>query len=61
MISTDIQKDKKLESWIKDRGFAGGGRNRPTVTSPKVREPGTITWILLTEETRNIRVASGKP
>jgi 1-phosphatidylinositol-3-phosphate 5-kinase len=28
--------DKKLESWIKDRGFAGGGRNRPTVTSPKV-------------------------
>ena len=29
--------DKKLESWIKDRGFAGGGRNRPTVTSPKVR------------------------
>ena len=42
--------DKKLESWIKgmfpssaftreilipiDRGFAGGGRNRPTVTSP---------------------------
>ncbi|PQE32619.1 phosphatidylinositol-4-phosphate 5-Kinase protein [Rutstroemia sp. NJR-2017a WRK4] len=28
--------DKKLESWIKDRGFAGGGRNRPTVTSPKL-------------------------
>lgn len=27
--------DKRLESWIKDRGFAGGGRNRPTVTSPK--------------------------
>ncbi|KAJ5103245.1 hypothetical protein N7532_003774 [Penicillium argentinense] len=27
--------DKKLESWIKDKGFAGGGRNRPTVTSPK--------------------------
>jgi 1-phosphatidylinositol-3-phosphate 5-kinase len=27
--------DKKLESYIKDRGFAGGGRNRPTVTSPK--------------------------
>ncbi|CAJ2500525.1 Uu.00g033780.m01.CDS01 [Anthostomella pinea] len=27
--------DKKLESWIKDRGFAGGNRNRPTVTSPK--------------------------
>jgi len=27
--------DKKLESWIKDRGFAGGGKNRPTVTSPK--------------------------
>ncbi|KAI1807082.1 hypothetical protein F4811DRAFT_65641 [Daldinia bambusicola] len=27
--------DKKLETWIKDRGFAGGGRNRPTVTSPK--------------------------
>jgi 1-phosphatidylinositol-3-phosphate 5-kinase len=27
--------DKKLESWIKDRGFGGGGRNRPTVTSPK--------------------------
>lgn len=27
--------DKKLESWIKDRGFAGGGRNRPTITSPK--------------------------
>ncbi|KAJ5095844.1 hypothetical protein NUU61_005200 [Penicillium alfredii] len=27
--------DKKLESWIKDRGFTGGGRNRPTVTSPK--------------------------
>ncbi|KAL4998219.1 hypothetical protein BDV10DRAFT_167511 [Aspergillus recurvatus] len=25
----------KLESWIKDRGFAGGGKNRPTVTSPK--------------------------
>jgi 1-phosphatidylinositol-3-phosphate 5-kinase len=22
-----------------DRGFAGGGRNRPTVTSPKVRAP----------------------
>jgi 1-phosphatidylinositol-3-phosphate 5-kinase len=27
--------DKRLESWIKDRGFAGGGRNKPTVTSPK--------------------------
>lgn len=27
--------DKKLESWIKDRGFAGLGKNRPTVTSPK--------------------------
>ncbi|KGO58653.1 Zinc finger, FYVE/PHD-type [Penicillium expansum] len=27
--------DKKLESWIKDKGFAGGGRNRPTVTSPR--------------------------
>lgn len=27
--------DKKLESWIKDRGLAGGGKNRPTVTSPK--------------------------
>ena len=31
----NISQDKKLESWIKDRGFAGGGRNRPTVTSPK--------------------------
>jgi 1-phosphatidylinositol-3-phosphate 5-kinase len=27
--------DKQLESWVKSRGFAGGGRNRPTVTSPK--------------------------
>ena len=27
--------DKKLESWIKDRGFAGGNKNKPTVTSPK--------------------------
>ena len=27
--------DKKLESWIKDRGFAGGGRNKPTVTGPR--------------------------
>ncbi|KAI9838745.1 MAG: 1-phosphatidylinositol-3-phosphate 5-kinase [Sclerophora amabilis] len=27
--------DKKLESWIKARGFAGGNRNEPTVTSPK--------------------------
>ncbi|KAL2813550.1 hypothetical protein BJX63DRAFT_215295 [Aspergillus granulosus] len=27
--------DKRLESWIKDRGFAGGGKNRPTVTSPR--------------------------
>jgi 1-phosphatidylinositol-3-phosphate 5-kinase len=27
--------DKKLESWIKDLGLGGGGRNRPTVTSPK--------------------------
>lgn len=27
--------DKTLESWIKGRGFAGGGRNRPTVTSPR--------------------------
>ena len=27
--------DKKLETWIKDRGFGGGGKNRPTVTSPK--------------------------
>lgn len=27
--------DKKLESWIKDRGFTGGGKNRPTVTSPR--------------------------
>jgi 1-phosphatidylinositol-3-phosphate 5-kinase len=33
---TNCFQDKKLESWIKDRGFAGGGRNRPTVTSPKV-------------------------
>ena len=27
--------DKRVEYWIKDRGFAGGGRNKPTVTSPK--------------------------
>jgi 1-phosphatidylinositol-3-phosphate 5-kinase len=27
--------DKKLEYWIKHQGFAGGGRNRPTITSPK--------------------------
>ncbi|KAL2125154.1 hypothetical protein VTJ04DRAFT_1519 [Mycothermus thermophilus] len=27
--------DKQLESWIKARGLAGGGKNRPTVTSPK--------------------------
>lgn len=27
--------DKKLESWIKDRGLVRGGKNRPTVTSPK--------------------------
>jgi len=27
--------DKQLESWIKQRGLAGGSRNRPTVTSPK--------------------------
>ncbi|KAI9706720.1 MAG: hypothetical protein M1836_003731 [Candelina mexicana] len=27
--------DKKLESWIKIRGFAGGNKNQPTVTSPK--------------------------
>lgn len=38
-FKTNIFKDKKLESWIKDRGFAGGGRNRPTVTSPKVFLP----------------------
>ncbi|KAL5327814.1 hypothetical protein ACEPPN_005520 [Leptodophora sp. 'Broadleaf-Isolate-01'] len=35
VVRTYTWKDKKLESWIKDRGFAGGGRNRPTVTSPK--------------------------
>ncbi|KAI5858716.1 hypothetical protein BZA05DRAFT_329983 [Tricharina praecox] len=27
--------DKKLESWVKEKGFAGGGRNKPTITSPK--------------------------
>ena len=27
--------DKQLESWIKNRGFAGGGKRGPTVTSPK--------------------------
>ncbi|KAI5803877.1 hypothetical protein EDC01DRAFT_611391 [Geopyxis carbonaria] len=27
--------DKKLESWVKEKGLAGGGRNKPTVTSPK--------------------------
>ncbi|KAL5047086.1 hypothetical protein BDW71DRAFT_181022 [Aspergillus fruticulosus] len=27
----------KLESWIKDRGFAGGGKNRPTVTKAMAR------------------------
>ena len=27
--------DKKLETWIKQQSFAGGGRNRPTITSPK--------------------------
>ena len=27
--------DKKLESWVKEKGFAGGGRNKPTVTSPR--------------------------
>ncbi|KAL1842525.1 hypothetical protein VTJ49DRAFT_5001 [Mycothermus thermophilus] len=27
--------DKQLESWIKARGLAGGGKNRPTVTSPR--------------------------
>ena len=37
--------DKKLESWIKDRGFAGGGRNRPTVTSPKVYSSSLLNFI----------------
>lgn len=27
--------DKKLESWIKDRGFAGRGKNRPMIRRPK--------------------------
>ncbi|KAI9891764.1 MAG: 1-phosphatidylinositol-3-phosphate 5-kinase [Vezdaea aestivalis] len=27
--------DKKVEFWIKDRGFGGGGTRAPTVTSPK--------------------------
>jgi len=27
--------DKKLESLIKASGIAGGGRNKPTITSPK--------------------------
>ncbi|KAL5614947.1 hypothetical protein BROUX41_005015 [Berkeleyomyces rouxiae] len=27
--------DKKLETWIKDRSLVGGGRSRPTVTSPR--------------------------
>jgi len=27
--------DKKLESWVKERGLAGGGRNKPTITSPR--------------------------
>jgi hypothetical protein len=31
-----------------DRGFAGGGRNRPTVTSPKVRDTVQVMNIKLT-------------
>jgi 1-phosphatidylinositol-3-phosphate 5-kinase len=27
--------DKKLESWVKEKGFAGGGNKKPTVTSPR--------------------------
>lgn len=27
--------DKKLESWVKEKGFAGGGGKKPTVTSPR--------------------------
>ncbi|KAK1755290.1 putative phosphatidylinositol-4-phosphate 5-kinase [Echria macrotheca] len=27
--------DKQMENWIKNRGFVGGGRRGPTITSPK--------------------------
>ncbi|KAI5821290.1 hypothetical protein BZA77DRAFT_238883 [Pyronema omphalodes] len=27
--------DKMLESWVKEKGLAGGGRKQPTVTSPR--------------------------
>jgi len=63
--------DKKLESWIKDRGFAGGGRNRPTVTSPKeyknrfreamnryiLQAPNSWHQWQAVEQTRNINTA----
>ena len=58
--------DKRLESWIKDRGFAGGGRNRPTVTSPKeyksrFREAMARymrdSWLII--DTANISLFSG--
>jgi len=27
--------DKKLESWVKERGFVGGGNKEPTIVTPK--------------------------
>ena len=28
--------DKKLESWVKESGFLGGGGKEPTIVSPKL-------------------------
>lgn len=27
--------DKKLESWVKERGFVGGGTKEPTIVTPR--------------------------
>jgi 1-phosphatidylinositol-3-phosphate 5-kinase len=27
--------DKKLESWVKETGFLGGGGKEPTIVSPR--------------------------
>jgi hypothetical protein len=40
--------DKKLESWVKERGFVGGGTKEPTIVTPRQYKNRSILKLITT-------------
>ena len=41
--------DKKLESWVKERGFVGGGTKEPTIVTPRQYKNRSVLSPTLTD------------